>query len=325
MPPGFLWLTPAMDSSRRVWRVTDLCRSGVSYGTVRRQIRDGTVSRVRHGAVVEGPPPADLRHRQLELIAATGPVLTGQDWVLTHTSAVALLGLPMLRDGADTVWVNRASGTSGYRSPLLVSRTCRLAEDEVVRVGDLLVTSPGRTAVDMARQFGFIAGTVTADAALAGGLSPPALQNLVDRGSRRHGNAMARAVCDFADGRSESPGESFMRAMLELQGCAPTDLQVTVYDRHGRFVARCDFGWLEYGVVGEYDGAQKYLRDLRPGESTSDVVVREKQREAAIRDQGLEVIRFCLADLRDPAAAAARLGRLLAGRRRRPVPGTMEA
>lgn len=300
-----------MDEQRRVQRVGEMFRNGTSYDELRRRIRDGTASRVRHGAVVDGPLETNLRMRQLELIAGTVPALSGEAWVLSHTSAVALLGLPMTRDGASAVWINRRPGTSGYRSPLLVSRSSPLPDDEVVQVGDHRVTSPGRTAVDMAREFGFVTGTMIADAALAGRTSPGMLAELVDRGSGRRGNTTARAVCDFADRRSESPGESLMRAMLQLQGCAPTDLQIEIHDRYGRLVARCDYGWLEYGVVGEYDGPQKYLRSLRPGESVSDVIVREKAREADIRDQGLEVIRFCVADLRNPAAAAARLRRLL--------------
>lgn len=318
------WLTLYMDEnltpSRLVQRVGDLRSNGVPYDDFKRRIRDGTVCMIRHGAVAAGTDQTDQRRRHLELIAGTTPVLTGRRYVLSHTSAVALLGLPMVRDGARSVWINRPPGTSGYRSPLLVSRSCPLAADEIVRVGEYRVTSVGRTAIDMAREFGFVIGVVIADAALATGVSPQTLVDLVNRGARRAGNAVARAVCEVADGRSESPGESFMRALHHRYGCPPSELQVEIHDRHGRFVARCDFGWLEYGVVGEYDGPQKYLRSARPGESMSDVVVREKAREAEIRDQGLEVIRFCKADLRNPAAAAARLRRLLSQRGLRETP-----
>lgn len=294
----------------------------MGYDELKRAVRDGTMSKVRHGAVVKGPAQTDLRARQLELIAGTTPLLTGDAWVLSHTSAVALLGLPMTRDGASSVWINRGAGASSYRSHLLVSRRSPIEADEIVRIGAHRVTSPARTAVDMACQFGFVTGVMIADAVLADGVSPSALAGLIDRNPRRRGNVAARSVCDFADGRSESPGESLMRAMLKRRGHPPTDLQVEIYDHLGRLVARCDFGWLEWGVVGEYDGPQKYLRGRRPGESLSDVIVREKAREARIRDQGLEVVRFCAADLRDPDAAARRLQRLLEQRGRLPVPWT---
>ncbi|AMS06320.1 hypothetical protein DUY81_14785 [Acidipropionibacterium acidipropionici] len=307
---------------RVVHRTGDLNAGGMGYDELRKAVRDGTMSKIRHGAVVDGPLQADLRARQLELIAGTAPALTGQPWILSHTSAVALLGLPMTRDGAGSVWINRAPGTSSYRSPLLISRSVSIDDDEIVNVAGYQVTGPGRTAVDMSRQFGFVTGTMITDAVLRGGVTRTQLQDLVNRASHLRGNATARAVCDFADPLSESPGESLMRARLKEKECSPTSLQVDIYDQYGRFVARCDFGWLEWGVVGEYDGPQKYLRDRKPGESLSDVIVREKAREADIRDQSLEVIRFCRADLRNPKAAAARVRRLLNQRGLLPTPWT---
>lgn len=268
------------------------------------------MSRVRHGAVVEGPLQQDMRARQLELIAGTVPVLNGPPWVLSHTSAVALLGLPMARDGAESVWITRSSESSTQYNPPLIVRACDVEDDEVIMTDGLRVTSPERTTIDMARQFGFITGTMIGDAVLRNGSTPERLLSLVNRIPRRPGNRTARDVAAFADPRSESPGESLMRAMLDKQHCAPTSLQVEIYDRTGRFVARCDFGWLEYGIVGEYDGPQKYLRNRRPGESLSDVIVREKAREADIRDQRLDVARFCAQDLRNPRAAAQRLTRM---------------
>lgn len=102
-----------------------------------------------------------------------------------------------------------------------------------------------------------------------------------------------------------------MRAMLEVQGCPRPVLQFIIRTPDGQFVARTDFGWPEFGVIGEYHGPEKYGRLLRPGQTVSDVVVAEKDREAAIRDQGFQIIRFSAADLRNPRAAAYRLRRLI--------------
>ncbi|AFV88360.1 hypothetical protein PACID_05190 [Acidipropionibacterium acidipropionici ATCC 4875] len=306
-----LWLTHLMaDDSRQVQRISDMRRLHFTYDKIKKGLRDGSLTRVRHGAVVDGPIQQTARARQLELIDATVPVLAGPRWALSHTSAVALLGLPMTRDGAESVWITRSSDASTQHHPPLIVRACEFGDDEVIDVNGLLVTTPERTAMDMARQFGFVTGTMIADAVLRGGSTPNKLLSIVTRAPRRPGNAIARDVAAFADRRSESPGESLMRAVLERERCAPTDLQIDIFDEHGRFVARCDFDWLEYGVVGEYDGPQKYFRNLKPGQSISDAIVAEKAREADIRDQGLEVVRFCLEDLRNPRAAAARLRRL---------------
>lgn len=302
-----------------------MCRQEMTYAELRRALADGRLTRIRHGAVVEGPVQQDQRRRQLELIAGTVPVLSGDTWVLSHTSAVAALGLPMTQDGADSVWITRPPGSQAHRRPPLITRVCPLRDGDVTRADGFRVTSLERTAVDMSRQFGFVTGTMIADAALSAGATPASLGTAVNRTSGWRGNDMARKVVAFADGRSESPGESLMRAMLGQLKYPPTDLQVVIHDRHGHFVARCDYGWLEYGVVGEYDGPQKYLRDLRPGVSLSEAVVMEKAREARIRDQGLELIRFCRADLKNPVAAVARLKRLLDQRGLLPTPWTNPA
>lgn len=310
---------------RQILRVTDLTDGDMTYKELRARIRAGDMTRVRHGAVVIGRLQTDRRARHLELLAGTLPVLRGESWVLSHTTAVALLGLPMMRDGSDSIWVNRPPGVGGHRRPQLITRASGLVPDEIVLVDGLRVTSPERTAIDMAREFGFVTGVTITDAVLALRGRRDLLELELERARRRHGNATARKVVAYADGVVESPGESMMRAMLKAEGCTPTSLQVKIHDRFGRFVARCDFGWLEWGVVGEYDGPQKYLRDRKPGESLSDVIVREKAREADIRDQSLEVVRFCADDLRTPKAAAARVRRLLNQRGLLPTPWTNPA
>lgn len=55
--------------------------------------------------------------------------------------------------------------------------------------------------------------------------------------------------------------------------------------------ARADFDW-DGRLIGEFDGLQKYGRLLRPGETTRDALIREKQREDALRSQGIMVIRW---------------------------------
>lgn len=55
--------------------------------------------------------------------------------------------------------------------------------------------------------------------------------------------------------------------------------------------ARADFDW-DGRVVGEFDGLQKYGRLLRPGETATAALIREKKREDALRAQGIMVIRW---------------------------------
>ncbi len=59
----------------------------------------------------------------------------------------------------------------------------------------------------------------------------------------------------------------------------------------GRFLARVDFFWKRWRIVGEFDGLGKY----NDGETT----VEEKRREDELRDHALEVVRWGWKDLWD--------------------------
>jgi len=75
---------------------------------------------------------------------------------------------------------------------------------------------------------------------------------------------------------------------------------------------RCDFGWEEHRTVAEFDGRIKYGRCLRPGQDPGDAVFEEKVREDALRDGGLQVVRWIWAELDSFDAPAVRLRRAFA-------------
>ena len=65
----------------------------------------------------------------------------------------------------------------------------------------------------------------------------------------------------------------------------------------GVFVGEVDFGWPELRTVGEFDGAVKYGRDLRPGQDPVEVLYAEKVREDALRSADFGMVRWGWADL----------------------------
>ena len=77
--------------------------------------------------------------------------------------------------------------------------------------------------------------------------------------------------------------------------------------RDGVLVATTDFGWEDYGLIGECDGRIKYGELLRPGETAADAVMREKRREEAIRQAGYWIVRWGWRE----ANNSAELGRIL--------------
>lgn len=106
-------------------------------------------------------------------------------------------------------------------------------------------------------------------------------------------------VLAVADGRSQSPGESWSRAIMIQNGFPAPNLQVPFYDDRG-LIGYPDFDWEEFKLLGEFDGFEKYSsqRYLK-GKTPSETVVAEKNRENRLRALGYNVVRWVWDDLRD--------------------------
>lgn len=162
--------------------------------------------------------------------------------------------------------------------------------------------------MDLAHTLAFAPALAVADCALrSGAATREQLTALVDRAAGTRGARSARRVVEAADGRSESVGESRSRAvMLQLRLPMP-ELQAEVRRPDGVLVGRCDFGWSEARLLGEFDGRVKYGRLLRPGQNAGDVVFAEKRREDALRDQDWGMVRWVWSDLDAPLVFGRRI------------------
>jgi len=122
-----------------------------------------------------------------------------------------------------------------------------------------------------------------------------------------------RLVLELIDGRSESVGETLIRLLCRNMRLPRPELQWNVRRPDGRIAGRTDFAWPRYRAFGEFDGATKYLRFRRPGETIEQAVLREKRREDLLRElTGWTMIRFIWADIFTPATTAARIRAQLA-------------
>ena len=170
------------------------------------------------------------------------------------------------------------------------------------------VTSVARTVADIARSHPFEVAVVIADAALNRELvTLGELSAAVERSERRPGIGAARRVLTFADGRSQSPGESRSRVRMRRLGLPTPQLQMPIETRLGLFHA--DFGWPEFRAVGEFDGLIKYGAQLQPGQDPTEVVIAEKIREDAVRDEDWRVTRWIWKELEPFDEVAPRIER----------------
>ncbi|MGY1680307.1 type IV toxin-antitoxin system AbiEi family antitoxin domain-containing protein [Geodermatophilus sp. SYSU D01176] len=291
-------------------------RNGWSDAELTRQLRRGGLARLRPGAYVPAVAPDGEAQRHRLLVAATLDALR-RPAVVSHQSAAVLLGMPLWGVDLRRVHVTRRPPASSEVGRHLRCHVARLTDEEVVAVDGVPVTSPVRTALDLARTLAVEPAVVALDAALRLRLvHRPELDRRLEGVVGTPGSRAAARAVGFADGRSESVGESRSRLLLHRLGLAPSTLQLAVRSAGGRLLGRADFGWEEARVVGEFDGRVKYGRLLRPGQEPGDVVFEEKRREDAFRDEDWGVVRWTWADL-TPAVLGPRVRRALDRGRRR--------
>jgi very-short-patch-repair endonuclease len=190
----------------------------------------------------------------------------------------------------------------------------------------LLVTTPPRTAVDVAADHPLPEALITLDSA--------ARRILRERvGSRRvrdhnrnarllesvrgefieamavaatlHTRAALRGIVPLVDPRRESALESLSYGEMVRVGFPLPQLQVPVTTPEG--LAFPDFLWAEARVIGEADGKGKY--------TDRDALLREKRRQELLEEMGFRVIRWSWEQMRlRPAKVLHRIEAALAAR-----------
>lgn len=295
----------------------DLAADGFTYPEMARMARSGQLERIRRGAYVlpsDDERQAGMAHRLL--IEAT----VGQscpDAVVSHQSAAVLHGLPIWTNTLKRVHLTRGRGRGGKIRSYVHLHVTRLEPEDIVLIDGIPATSLARTVVDVARSMPMMRAVPIGDAALRVGLTPAQLEPVLGRARGLVGVGQARRSVAFLDGRSESVGESMSRVVFHDHGVPAPTLQYDVFDERGNLVGRSDFCWEEQRTLGEFDGMVKYGRLLKPGESASDVVVREKLREDLMRDLNWEMARWVYDDFNRPRPLVDRLYRNFARGRAR--------
>ena len=282
---------------------------------------------VRRGAAFHPAPDAPTwqQRKDLSLARCEAVARASRGGVLFCESAALVQGLWVRRQEPD-VWLltptapavtsevlasvggarRRGGGTPG-RVVMLRRRRAALSGDDVVAVGDVVVTGPMRTAVDCAFDLPARESITVLDSAMrvlvqpdrrrpreAAGRWSDVRAELLDRvGAQRgrRGAVRARAVAAIASPLSESPGESVLRWQAAAYGLPAPVEQCRVEARSLGRSFFLDLGWPELRIAFEYDGRDKY--------GTTGTTWEEKERQDAVTAQGWRFHRFTSRHLAD--------------------------
>lgn len=271
----------------------------------------GEEQRVSRGAYVTSALWGESGRRARYLLRVRAVAETRQFRpVLSHWSAAAIHGIPIIGNWPEAVHITVGPTSGGRSRGSVVKHSLALRDDEVVEIDGLLVTTVARTVVDLAISASFLSAVVVADHCLhvdRYDRMPPLLSRdeLATEFARRlpfRGHARAYSVEQFATTKADSPLESVSRVTMREIGCPPPQLQTRFDDAEG-FIAETDFYWEELGLIGEADGDQKYLDAAkRSGRTIDQVKLDEKVREDRLRALPRGVTRWRWATAMSPVA-----------------------
>lgn len=217
--------------------------------------------------------------RSLRTRSVAAWLWSGRRGVLAGLAAAALHGSSWIDDDEpiELIWRNPHPPAG------VITRNQRLEPDEITRVAGLPVTTPARTAFDLARQRPRGEAVARLDALMrATPFSTAEVLMLAERRPRARGLRKLRAALPLVDPGAASPKETWLRLLLIDAGIPVPATQIPV-QQNWRLIAVLDMGWEDYLVAAEYDGdhhrtnRRQYARDqarLRTLQKLGWIVVR---------------------------------------------------
>ena len=224
-----------------------------------------TPSQLRHryraiyrGVYVPRAHEPTLHERIVGASMSTGGVIAG-------VAAAAMHGAKWIDDDVAVEVVGSARPQRG-----LLVRDEVLRDHEVMMRRGVAVTTPARTAFDLARRLHRNKAVERIDALMnASRLDIEDVVLIAKDHPRARGLKRLREALPLIDGGAESPPETRLRLACIDAGLPCPTTQFVVYDEDGSYVRRLDMAWEEFKVAAEYDGAQhltdrdQYVLDVR--------------------------------------------------------------
>jgi hypothetical protein len=197
--------------------------------------------------------------------ATAGFLWTRRQGVIAGQSAAALHRAKWVdaQRQVEVLWRNR-------RSPVGVRVwSDEVDDDEIVMIDGIRVTTPARTAFDIACRYPLGKAVAAIDAlARATHLKMADVELLVDRYRGRRGIRNARQVLGLVDPGAESPRETWLRLLVIRHGFPRPQTQLSIYNEYGVRVAVPDMGWEDIKIALDYDGEHhrtpaRFNKDIR--------------------------------------------------------------
>ena len=259
------------------------------YGVAKHELATRRWRRSSRGLYVPGNAPESTAQRIVSAAAAMPDEAVIGGWAAAHVDGADLDGRDrQLRDLPVDVLL--PPGLHRRSVPGIAYRRAAVAGEEVRTVGDLRLTSPLRTAVDLACWAPSLTeAVVLLDLMLRAGLCPEALAAAAPKD--RRGAVQARRAVALARPGSRSPGETRLR-LIYVQDVGGSDpaLNASLLDLDGRFLAMPDLFDEEAGLAMEYDGAS-WVGERPSGHRDVDQHRADNVREEVMERRNVVVVR----------------------------------
>ncbi|OMC32145.1 hypothetical protein A5740_13560 [Mycobacterium sp. GA-1841] len=192
-------------------------------------------------------PNGATRNLKTNTVAAW--LWSGRRGIIAGRAAAALHGAEWVDDDVPIELITE----HGRRRPGIIVREERIRSDEVCQVGDFSVTTPLRTALDLARFLPRDDAVAHLDAlAIATGIEADQVLEVADRYRGLRGIRSARTALDLMDAGAQSPRETWLRLLLIDAGFRRPRTQIRVSDKFTE--AFIDMGYDDVKVGLDYEG-----------------------------------------------------------------------
>lgn len=280
---------------------------GMSARQVEHLVATGRWTVVRRGVYAESRYVDTLTtHAEQRMLADRAASLRlKHPHVMSHHSSAYPLELPVLREREPTSHLTRPGLVGTHRRDGIAQHLAPYPAEQLCQVAGVPMLGLARTALDITREHGYLAGLVAVDSAMRMGVTRAELLAVAARMYCWPHSTVIQAVIASASPDTDSIGETLLRHVVEGLGFGAPEVQFGL-TADGRTV------WCDVRLgrqVYEFDGKVKILTPIDGGyadRSPTEVLWAEKGRQDFVTGFKLAVCRVTWADVWGPGAEQGR-------------------